>query len=181
MCLRASKPTVLLVHGLPLGVQNLRGEVLDRIPDYPDPHSYRSVAAREKDPIDSIERATAASLHISGTLLRGLEMLCSSPSDSPPPRKFIRSARLILFLLTASGFSGGLSELPLRQPPKHQTSTSNCNDCLRCLLSVVFGCDDGKRQDNSYVCAECGHIAVPDKFEHTCPCAKCADLHRNSG
>ena len=48
--------------------------------------------------------------------------------------------------------------------------------CPYCLVVMTE-----RAETNSYVCEKCGHIAAPDDLDHTCPCAKCADLQRKAG
>ena len=47
--------------------------------------------------------------------------------------------------------------------------------CPYCLVVMTE-----KAETNSYVCEKCGHIVAPDKLDHTCLCAKCADLQRKA-
>jgi hypothetical protein len=42
--------------------------------------------------------------------------------------------------------------------------------CPYCLVVMTE-----KAETNSYLCEKCGHIAAPNKLDHACPCAKCAD------
>jgi hypothetical protein len=53
----------------------------------------------------------------------------------------------------------------------HQIGMTVCAVVCPYCLAVMTK----KAETNSYVCEKCGHIAAPDKVDHTCPCAKCAD------
>jgi hypothetical protein len=52
-----------------------RDEFPDRIIVHPGPHPYNSVAAREENPIDTVEGPAAASLSSRGTFLDELERI----------------------------------------------------------------------------------------------------------
>jgi len=49
------------------------------------------------------------------------------------------------------------------------------------LHALALGSLQGRYVSAEYVCEKCGHIAGPDKLDHICPCAKCADLQRKAG
>ena len=53
--------------------------------------------------------------------------------------------------------------------PHRTAMTISAVFCPYCLAVMTRNAET-----NSYLCDGCGHIAVPDKLDEICPCAKCA-------
>ena len=53
--------------------------------------------------------------------------------------------------------------------------------CPYCVEGDSFKAMMGRAEGRSFVCARCGHVAMPDDASYQCKCAKCAELDPEEG
>jgi hypothetical protein len=105
--------------------------------------------------MDSFEWADATPLHVSSSVQFNTEGVAQRSRRSGPQRSGLpqlgRTASVVTIAVELPigyshqrGFCAG-PQLVSQRSTNHPTS--NCNDCLRRLVSVLFGRDDGKRRD----------------------------------
>jgi hypothetical protein len=50
--------------------------------------------------------------------------------------------------------------------------------CPYCVEGSNFKAMMGRAEGRWFLCARCGHVAVPEKPSYQCECANCAELER---